>query len=310
MQPNIVILGSFVVDLMGRADHLPKPGETVKGSMFKLGPGGKGSNQGIAAHRAGANVTMITKIGNDLFGKVATDFFEQEGVDTSYLFQDKEIETGTALILVDENTSQNSILVTLGACGNIKNEEILKCEDRIKEAKVFLTQLETNLQAVELAIDIAKKNNITIVLNPAPIQPISDELLSKIDIITPNEVEASILTGVEIKDMEDARKSADIFIKKGVPKVIITMGNQGVYVRTKEEERIIPQYRVNAIDTTGAGDAFNGGFVTALAEGKGIFEAAEFGNAVGALSVIKIGTAPAMPTRDDINNFIKNNKAN
>lgn len=310
MRHEIVILGSFVVDLMGRADHLPKPGETVKGSMFKLGPGGKGSNQGVAANRAGANVTMITKIGDDLFGKVATDFFKEEGMDTSYVFKDKEIETGTALILVDENTSQNSILVTSGACGNIKDEEILKCEDKIKGAKVFLTQLETNLEAVESAVDIAKKNNITTVLNPAPIQPISDELLSKIDIITPNEVEASILTGVEITDMDDAKKAADVFIEKGVNNVIITMGSQGVYVRCNGEERIIPRYEVDAIDTTGAGDAFNGGFVTALGEDKGIFEAAEFGNAVGALSVTKIGTAPAMPTRDAINNFIINNTRN
>lgn len=307
MKPHIVVLGSFVVDLMGRADHLPKPGETVKGSMFKLGPGGKGSNQGVAANRAGSDVTMITKIGNDIFGKVATDFMDNEGMDTSYVFRDTELETGSALIMVDENTSQNSILVTSGACGNIKDEEILQCESKIKEAKVLLTQLETNLEAVELAIYVAKKNNIMTVLNPAPIQPISDELLSKIDVITPNEVEASILTGIEIKNMDDARKSADIFAKKGVCNVIITMGSQGVYVRCKDEERIIPRYEVDVVDTTGAGDAFNGGFVTALGEGKGIFQAAEFGNAVGALSVTQIGTAPAMPTRDAINDFIKNN---
>lgn len=304
MKSNITVLGSFVVDLMGRAAHLPKPGETVKGSTFKLGPGGKGSNQGVAAQRAGANVTMITKVGQDVFGNMAVDNFKNEGINTEFVYRDKEAETGTALILVDENTSENSILVTLSACGRIKEEEILNSEEHIKSADIFLTQLETNIDAVEKAVEIACENKVKVVLNPAPIQPISDELLAKVDIITPNEVEASILSGVEIKNMDDARKAADILMNKGVKNVIITMGSQGVYVKTKTEEKIIPQHTVKAIDTTGAGDAFNGGFVTALAEGKDIFDAAEFGNVVGALSVTKIGTAPAMPTREEIDNFI------
>lgn len=304
MKPQITVLGSFVVDLMGRAPHLPVAGETVKGSSFKLGPGGKGANQGVAAQRAGANVTMITKVGKDMFGELAINNFKNEGMSTEYIFQDEEIETGTALILVDENTSQNSILVTLGACGNIKQDEIIKCEKDIVNADLFLTQLETNLDVIEQAVDIAKSNGVKTILNPAPVQPISDDLLSKIDIITPNEVEATILSGVEVVDMKSAKEAAEVFFNKGVKNVIITMGSQGVFVKTEKEEMIIPRHDVNAIDTTGAGDAFNGGFVTALGEGKDIFEAAKFGNVVGALSVTKIGTAPAMPTREEIENFI------
>lgn len=301
---KVIVMGSYVSDLMARADHLPEPGETVKGTMFKLGPGGKGSNQAVASHKAGANITLITKVGKDIFGKHAVDFYEKEGMKTSFVFEDDNIETGSALIMVDENTSQNSILVTLGACGNITQDEINKCEDVLKESDILLTQLETNIEAIEQIVEMSKKHNLLTILNPAPIQDVSDEFLSKVDIITPNEVEASILTGIKIKTYDDAREAADVLLGKGIKNVIITMGSQGVYIKTEEKEKIIPRHVVDAIDTTGAGDAFNGGFVAALAEGKDIFEAAEFGNVVGALSVTKIGTAPAMPTIEEINIFI------
>jgi ribokinase len=304
MKSKITVMGSYVSDLMARADHLPEPGETVKGNMFKLGPGGKGSNQAVAAHKAGGDVTLVTKVGKDIFGKHATDFYEKAGMNTSFVFEDNDIETGSALIMVDENTSQNSILVTLGACGNITEDEINQCESILKESDILLTQLETNLEAIEQIVEMSKKHDLLTILNPAPIQSVSDEFLSKIDIITPNEVEASILTGVKVKTYDDAREAANVLLGKGIKNVIITMGSQGVYIKTEEKEKIIPRHEVDAVDTTGAGDAFNGGFVAALAEGKDIFEAAEFGNVVGALSVTKIGTAPAMPTREDIDNFI------
>jgi ribokinase len=307
-KPKITVMGSFVVDLMGRAPHLPAPGETVKGSSFKLGPGGKGSNQGVAAQRAGADVTMITKIGTDLFGQVALDSFNKEGIDTKFVFQDEKYPSGTALILVDENTSENSILVTLDACGHITDEDIEAARENIENAELFLTQLETNIDAMEKAIDIAYKKGIKIILNPAPIQPIQDELLKKVYILTPNEVEASILSGVEIKDVDSAREATQVLQGKGAENVIITLGSKGALVATKETEKYIPCAKVNAIDTTGAGDSYNGALVVALAEGMDIFEAAEFANAAAALSVTKIGTAPAMPYRSEIDNFLKSIK--
>lgn len=301
---KIVVMGSFVVDLTSRASHLPVPGETVIGSTFKMGPGGKGSNQGVAAKRAGADVLMVTKVGEDTFGSVAINNFKNEGFETDYILVDKKNETGTALIMVDEKTGQNQILVVSGACANITDEDIELVKPVISNADIFLTQLETNMDSIIKSIDIAHKSGVMIVLNTAPVQPLPDNLLEKVDIITPNEVEASILTGVGINTPEDAPKAAKEFFKKGVKNVIITLGKDGVYVSNGSREELIASYQVEAVDTTGAGDAFNGGFVTALSEGKDIFESAKFGNAVGALSVTKFGTAPAMPTREEINAFI------
>lgn len=300
---KITVLGSFVVDLTGRAPHLPVTGETVKGSTFKMGPGGKGSNQGVAAQRAGADVTMITKVGQDTFGKLALDNFKNENMDTRFIFVDESYETGAALIMVDENTSDNKILVISGACEHISDEDVEKARRNIEDADVFLTQLETNMEAIVKSIDIAHNKGVTTVLNPAPVQPVPDDLLKKVDIIIPNEVEASILTGVKIETDDDVRKAAEVFLSKGVKMVVITLGSKGVYACTKEAEKFIPSIPVKAVDTTGAGDAFSGGFVTAIAEGKDFFEAVEFGNAVGALSVTKLGTAPSMPYRFEIDNI-------
>jgi len=299
-------MGSFIVDLMARAPHLPATGETVKGSVFEIGPGGKGSNQGIAAHRLGSNVTMITKIGTDFFGhEVALRSFQNEGMDTSFIFKDDKLATGTALIMVDENTSENKIVVTPGACDNITESEIEKARGSIETSEVFLTQLETNMEAVEKAVDIAHAKGVKIILNPAPARKVSEEILKKIDILTPNEVEASILSGVQIDTMEDAKKAARALMSKGVGNVIITLGSNGALVVTAKDEKFIESPNVDAVDTTGAGDAYNGGLATALAEGMDIFEAAEFANTVGALSVTKIGTSPAMPYREDLDRFLK-----
>lgn len=303
MKGNITVMGSFVVDLMARAPHLPVKGETVKGTTFKIGPGGKGSNQGIAAKRAGADVTMITKIGKDDFADIALKSFEKEGMETKYIFYDENEPTGAALIMVDENTSENKILVTLGACNRITDEEIESVRNKIESADVFLTQLETNIDAVEKAVDIAYKKGVKVILNPAPVQQMSDELFKKIYILSPNEVEASILSGVQINTAEDAKKAAEMLMGKGAENVIITLGSKGAIVVTKDKTEFIEPYKVKVVDTTGAGDAFNGGLATAIAEGKDIFEAARFANIVGALSVTKIGTAPAMPYRNEIDEF-------
>jgi len=305
MIKKIIVVGSFVVDLTSRASHLPVPGETVIGSAFKLGPGGKGANQGVAAKRAGADIVMVTKVGKDAFGDIALKNFRDEGFDTKHILLDDEKETGSALIMVDENSGQNMILVVSGACANFSKEDISRIEAEIISSDILLTQLEINMDAIEKSVDIAYQNNVDIVLNPAPIQDVSDELLRKVKYITPNEIEASILTGVEIKKPEHASDSAKVFFEKGVKNVVITLGEMGVYVSDGQKEEWVEPYKVKAVETTGAGDAFNGGFVTALSEGKNLFEAARYGNAVGALSVTKLGTAPAMPYKKDIEEFIR-----
>lgn len=304
---KVTVFGSFVVDLMGRTPHLPVPGETVKGSMFKMGPGGKGFNQGVAAHKAGADVTMVTKLGKDSFANVALDAMKELNMKQDYVFVTEEAETGCALILVDENTSQNEIVVLLGACNTITDDEVDSLTNILKDSEYLLTQLETNVSATNRVIDIAHKNHTKVILNTAPVQPIEDEVLKKVYLITPNEVEAEILTGIPVDSKENADKAADWFFEKGVENVLITLGGRGVYIATDEKRAIIPAYHVEAIDTTGAGDAFNGGLVAALAEGKNLWEAAGFANALAAVAVQRLGTTPAMPTREEIEQFIKEN---
>lgn len=302
---KVVVFGSFVADLTSRASKLPEPGETIIGSSFKIGPGGKGSNQGVAAKRAGADLTMITKVGDDVFGNIALKLYENEDMDTKHVFIDKELETGTALIMVDENTAENQILVVSGACGNITEDDIKSVEDVISDAGIILMQLEVNSDAIEKVINIAYKNGVKVVLNPAPAIPLSSDILSKVYIATPNEHEAETLTGIKVTDEKSAEKAADKLMELGVKNVIITLGKAGTYVKTKDSSECIKGFSVNAVDTTGAGDAFNGAFVTALSEDKDIFEAAMFGNAAGALSVTKYGTAPAMPYRNEIDELLK-----
>ncbi len=301
---KICVFGSFVVDLTSYAPRIPGVGETVLGTAFKLGPGGKGSNQGVAAHRAGGDVTMITKVGKDVFGQVALDNFKNEGMSLDYIFVDSNHETGSALIMVDENSS-NSILVVPGACNTITDEEVDSAKEVISDCDIFLAQLEVNMSSIERSVKLAHEGGATVVLNTAPVQPVSDELIAMCDIVTPNEHEAAILTGIEIKTIEDCRAAAKFFFDKGVKKVIITWGSNGVYCNDGEKEMHLPITPYKAIDTTGAGDAFSGGFVTALSEGKNFFEAAAFGCVVAGLSVTKKGTAASMPNRNEVDKALE-----
>lgn len=300
MKKKVVVFGSFVVDLTGRTPHMPVPGETVLGSSFKMGAGGKGSNQAVAAHRAGADVTLVTKVGKDVFATVATDFYKKEQMDLSYILEDEEKETGCALILVDENSAQNEIVVISGACGNITAEDVERCRDLIESADILLLQLEINFDALYQVIDIAHAAGVKVILNPAPAAVLPDDVMKKIDLVTPNETEAQILTGVTIQNKEDAKKAAEVFMEKGVKEVVITLGSMGAFAMSSEKSELLGRLSVDAVDTTGAGDAFNGGFVMALAEGMDLFTALRYGNVTGALSVTKYGTAPAMPTRAEI----------
>lgn len=304
MKQKVTVFGSFVVDLMARTPHLPVPGETVKGSLFKQGAGGKGFNQGIAAHKAGADIAMITKLGRDSMGQVALDAMDSVGMPKDYLFFHDEIATGIALITVDENTSQNEIVIVPGACSTITEEDIKRVKPRILESSYVLLQLEVNQDANEKVAKLAKENGVRVIINTAPYQPITDEFLRGTYLVTPNEVEAEELTGVPVTDLESADRAAKVFFEKGVENVLITLGSRGVYINTEGRSEIVPAYRVKAIDTTGAGDAFNGGLLAALAEGKSLHDAARFANALAAISVQRMGTTPAMPTRAEIDAFL------
>ncbi len=304
MRQKVVVFGSFVVDLMARTPHLPAPAETVKGTLFKQGAGGKGFNQGIAAHKAGGNVVMITKLGNDSLANVALDAMREVGLSDEHVFYNHEIPTGTALIFVDENTSQNQIVIVPGACATITDEDIAKVADEIQSAAYLLVQLEVNQQANEKVVEMAKAAGVRVIINTAPYQPMTDQFLKGAYLVTPNEVEAQEATGIAVTDLQSANRAAEAFFEKGVENVLITLGSRGVFIATKEYSEIVPCFKVKAIDTTGAGDAFNGGLLTALSEGKDLRQAARFAQALAALSVQRIGTTASMPTRAEIDDFL------
>ncbi|WP_223594253.1 ribokinase [Neobacillus bataviensis] len=301
---NVLVIGSYVVDLMSRAPHLPKPGETVLGGPFQMGPGGKGGNQATAAARCGSEVTFITKVGDDLFGQEALKHLA-ENINNQYIKVDPSQSTGAALIAVDDK-SENSIVVALGACGTITEEEVVVAEERFKTADIVLLQLETSIEAVVTTLKLAKKYDVPVILNPAPYQEFPREILSDVTYITPNETEAFELSGVEVKDEESALVAARKIHGLGVEKVIITLGSKGAFLYTGGEKgELVPGLKVEAVDTTGAGDAFNGGFAHALSIGYSVREAMTFANAVAALSVTKIGTAPAMPYKHEVEEILK-----
>ncbi len=301
---KVAVFGSFVVDLMARSPHLPVAGETVKGSMFKMGPGGKGFNQCVAAHKAGADVVMMTKVGTDSFANVMLDTMKELGMTRDHIFISNDAETGIALILVDENTSQNEIIIVPGACNTITEAEVASVENVIKECEYVLLQLEVNQDANERIVDMANKYGCKVIMNTAPYVPMTDEFLSKCYMVTPNEVEAEEVTGIAVTDLESAKKAAAYFREKGVTDVVITLGSRGVFVSSQGREMIVPAYKVDAVDTTGAGDAFNGGLLAALSEGKELWDAVKFANALAALSVQKLGTTPSMPLREEIDAFL------
>lgn len=299
MKQKITVFGSFAADLTGRTPHLPAPGETVKGSVFRMGAGGKGFNQAVAAKKVGADVTVVTKIAKDAFGQLALDTMQSLSMDTSHILYSQTSGTGIALIMVDENTSQNEIVIVPGACGEITMEEVEACAPLIRESDYLLVQFEINLDALTKVMEIAHEAGVKVILNPAPCQQVPDSLLAMADMVTPNESEAEGLTGICVDSEESAAKAAQWLHGKGVAQVVITLGSRGVFVSSDGRQELIPSFQVNAVDTTGAGDAFNGGLVAGLAEGMDIWQAARFASAVAGVSVTRYGTAPSMPGREE-----------
>ena len=303
MSRTVLVLGSFVADVAFRASRLPAWGETLMGSNFALGPGGKGSNQAVAAARAGAQVKMACKLGDDTFGQLARKTWADAGIDAS-LTRNSVTPTGAAAILIDEVRGENGIIVVPGACFTITAEELDAMADAIRSAHIFLTQLEMPVEIVERGMKIAREAGVTTILNPAPAPPapLPDSMLALADYVVPNESEAAILTGLPVETIEQADLAAAALQKRGARNVILTLGARGALVRTEDgDSAIVDAFNAGpVVETTGAGDAFCGGFAAALAEDIPLLAAVRFGCATAGISVTRPGTAPSMPKRAEI----------
>ncbi len=296
---KITVIGSSNTDMVIKSSKLPAPGETILGGEFLMNPGGKGANQAVAAARLGGNVTFITKTGNDIFGKQAIKLFEKEGINSEFIATDQDHPSGVALIMVDDH-GENCISVALGSNGTLNSRDIDNVKDQIKSSSMVLMQLEIPLSTVEYVAEIANAEGVKVVLNPAPAQELSAELLKTIYMLTPNETEAELLSGVEVHDESSASKAAGIIKSKGVKNVIITMGSSGAFVSTTSEEFMVSAPIVQAVDTTAAGDTFSGALVVALAENKSMADAVNFANKAASISVTKLGAQSSVPYRKDI----------
>ena len=297
---SVAILGIYVADLAFRASRLPGLGETVAGSGFAVGPGGKGSNQAVAAARAGAQVSFISKIGRDSFGETALALWKTEGI-APHVEQVEHAPTGAAFIYVQERTGENAIIVVPGAAALIGAADVDGAADAIRAARVFMTQLEQPADAALRGLQIARAAGTLTVFNPAPALAFDDAVYPLCDYITPNEHEAATLTGLPVTTIEEARHAGDALLARGVGCALITLGAQGALLhRAGESVHVPPRNAGRVLETTGAGDAFNGGFAAALAEGATPLEAARFATAVAAISVTRAGTAPSMPQRHEI----------
>jgi ribokinase len=302
---TIVVVGSSNMDMYILLDRLPAAGETLLGGDFQMQPGGKGANQAVAAARAGSAVYLVANIGNDLFGRTMTDTFQKERVAVDFISPDRANPTGVALIMVDSK-GENLIAVAPGANSHLTPAQVRKARPRIREADFVLLQMEIPAETVAETIHLAYDDRIPIMLNaaPAPRAPLPAELLSKIDTLVVNEYEAGILTGKKVENDTDAERAANAFRKMGVKRVVITLGSKGA-LALGDETTLVPARKVEAVDTVGAGDAFCGALVTALAEGMAFTEAVSFANAAAALACTKVGAQASLPARVDIESFWK-----
>lgn len=298
---KILVVGSSNMDLVIHADKLPKPGETIIGNNFLRYHGGKGANQAVAAARLGGEVSFITKVGNDDFGNELASSYLKEGMDCRGVIRSDSAPTGVAFINVDRK-GENSITVFQGANKNLTVADLQELTFLIDESDIVLIQLEIPINTVNYLVSYAGRKMKTIILNPAPAQALSDETLSMLFAITPNETEAEILTGVHVKDEKSAVRAANSLFKKGVNNVIITMGDKGAYFIDQYEHGLIPALKVNAVDTTAAGDIFNGAFAVAVANRKGIRESIEYACKVSSISVTRYGSQNSAPYKNEIDN--------
>lgn len=303
---NIVVIGSSNTDMVVKTSHLPVGGETVLGGDFFMNAGGKGANQAVAAARYGNRVVFVAKTGNDLFGEQVRASMKQDGIITDYVFIDEEHPSGVALITVNQE-AENCIVVAGGANMYLGKEDIDKAHDEIINANVVLMQLETPIPTVEYAAHMASEAGVRVILNPAPApsQPLSKELIRDLYLITPNRSEASRLTGINVKDLATAQQAAIALYEMGAKNVIITLGSEGSLVYDGKIMMRVEAIKVDAIDTTAAGDTYNGVLASVIAEGKSLIDAVHEATIAGAISVTRMGAQPAAPTRQEIKNFKK-----
>jgi ribokinase len=305
---KIVVVGSFNMDLTSYMDRLPRPGETVHGNRFVTGPGGKGSNQAVAAARLGAQVTFVGRVGKDMFGDTAIEMWQREGINTRFVVRDPTLATGVAPIFVEERSAENAIVVVLGANTVLSPADIDAAESEIASADVVLTQLEIPMEAVQRALQLGKRHNVKTILNPAPSAPLPPAVIEAVDYLTPNEIELNMLGGADESGSLTAyltvEKKARRLLVSDAQTLVVTLGGQGAQWVTRNGTELLPAFQVKAVDTTGAGDAFSGGLAVGLAEGKPLADAVRLAHATAALSVMKPGTAMSMPTRDEVESFL------
>ena len=298
---RIVVIGSSNTDMVIRTKNLPRPGETVLGGTFFMNAGGKGANQAVACARLGGAVTFVCKTGNDVFGHQAYQLFDDEGIDPSYVFSDPKNPSGVALILVDDN-AENSIAVASGSNSNLVTADIDNSLDAIENSEIVLMQLEIPIKTIEYAAQIAKSRGKMVILNPAPAptEPLPLSILKNIDLITPNETEAELISGIPVVDEPSAIAAAKRMAELGVKKIIITMGSKGAMLYEDGEGELIPSIRGKAVDTTAAGDCFNGALTIAISEGRSLKDAVLFANRAAAISVTRPGAQVSMPYRHEV----------
>ena len=297
---RLLVVGSTNTDMVIKTANLPRPGETVLGGVFFMNAGGKGANQAVAAARLGATVTFVCKTGNDIFGQQSRQLFIEEGIDTGYVFSDPEHPSGIALITVDAQ-AENCIAVASGANAFLFPYDLKNASIAIEQSDIVLMQLEIPMETIEFVAGIARTQGKTVILNPAPAQPLSNGLLQCVNILTPNETEASMISGIPVTDLISAYKAARTICGMGVQTVIITLGAKGALIYTDEFQEEIPAEKVEAIDTTAAGDVFNGALAVALSENKNIRDAVRFACKAASISVTRIGAQASAPYRNELN---------
>ncbi|MEA4974662.1 MAG: ribokinase [Paludibacter sp.] len=296
---KIVVIGSCNTDMVVKSDRLPVPGETVLGGAFMMNPGGKGANQAVAIARLGGNVTFISKTGNDLFGRQSVEMYGDENIVTDYIFSDQHLPSGVALIMVDRN-GENCIVVASGANGSLSPKDIEKARNVIESADILLMQLEVPMDTVEYAAKLAHEKGIKVVLNPAPAAFLSNELLKCLYAVIPNKTEAEMLSGIKVSDLETAKQAAEIIAAKGVDKVVITLGSKGALIKDGDVYSFIPADKVEAVDTTAAGDTFCGAFCVGISEGLSIEDAVRMSTKAAGITVTREGAQAAIPYRKEI----------
>ena len=297
--PSIIVIGSSNTDMVVTAPRIPVPGETILGGSFAVMPGGKGANQAVAAARLGSDVTFVTRIGNDSFGNEALNHYRNDRIDTSHIVRDEDTPSGIAMIMVDA-AGENAIAVASGANMKLTVEDVDRAEQSIADADIMILQLEVSYEAVLHAAALAAKHRVPVILDPAPARDLDDVLLQQVDYLTPNETEARILTGVDVTDSASADHAARVLLSRGVSTVILTLGAKGAWWATPDSNGSVTTATVDSVDTTAAGDAFNGGLAVALARGLPLTEAIRFANHTGAVSVTRPGAQPSLPAAEEV----------